>query len=142
MRVIANVRQQVTTRPERNEQLSIILSFLVGVAIPILAHRVFQPLGLQFTWLPSIIGFVLFGAASYFLRSRLPSRSWAIAILIYIGVPFGTIADAFIDSELFNRARNMIPFEIMSWWVVALGPVIVGCMLGGLREAEARERTD
>jgi carbon starvation protein CstA len=132
----------VIARTERNEQLSIILSFLVGVAIPILAHRVSQPLGLQATWLPSLIAFVLFGAASYFLRSRLPSRSWAIAILIYVGVPFGTIVDAFVDSDLFNRSRNMVPFEILSWWMIALGPVIVGCMLGGLREAEARERTD
>ena len=132
----------MTARSGRNEQLSIILSFLVGVAIPIVAHRVVQPLGLQFTWLPSIFAFVLFGAASYFLRSRLPSRSWAVAILIFVGVPFGTIADALIDSGLFNRARNMVPFEIMSWWVVALAPVIAGCMLGGLRQAEARERTD
>ena len=131
----------MTTRAERNEQLSIILSCLVGIAIPIVAHRVIQPLGLQFTWLPSILGFALFGAASYLIRSRLPSRSWAIVLLIYVGVPFGTIADAFIDSGLFNRARNMVPFEMMSWWVVALAPVTVGCMLGGLRQAEARERT-
>jgi hypothetical protein len=132
----------VATHSERSEQSSIVISFLVGIAVPILAHRVSQLLGLQVGWLPTIIAFVLFGVGAYYVRSRLPSRSWAVGTLIYIGVPFGTLVDVIVDWDFFNRDRNLFPFEILSWWMIALGPVIGGCMLGGLREAEAKETID
>jgi hypothetical protein len=124
---------------ERSEQLSIVVSFVLGVAVPILAHRISQLFGLQVGWLPTIIAFVLFGVGAYYVSSRLPSRPWAVALLIYIGVPFGTLTDVMVDWDFFHRDRNFFPFEILSWWMIALGPVIAGVMFGGLDEKDEAE---
>jgi hypothetical protein len=113
--------------------------FLAGVGIPIAAYRTTQVLGIENSAATLIAAFIFFFVGAIWASCVSPVRLWAVPLLIYAGVPFGTLVDVVIDSVAFSHDRNMFPFEIIQWWVVGVIPVALGVCYGRtLREHLAK----
>ena len=103
----------------------------LGAAVPIVVGRALRLLGLDqaiFVFIGA--GIVFFVVAAAFASTRLPSRGWLVGIFMFVGVPFGIIVDAIVDFAFFDRDRNLFPFEVALWWVLAIVPIPLGIYLG------------
>ncbi|MBX3646147.1 MAG: hypothetical protein KF766_00550 [Rhodocyclaceae bacterium] len=110
------------------------LPFALGIAAPIVTYRTLKIFDIEEMSAIFLIGALVFGACAAFSRKRLPRRSWSIATLIYLGVPIGTLVDVSVDSFLFDNDRNLFPFEIVLWWVIAAIPILIGLHISGKSE--------
>jgi hypothetical protein len=104
--------------------------FFVGVTIPIAAYRITQVLGVGTSAGILIAAFFLFGIGATWASWVSPMGRWAVALILYAGVPVGTLIDVIIDWVAFSHDRNMFPFEIIQWWVVGPIPVATGVFVG------------
>jgi hypothetical protein len=107
---------------------SLWLPFALGVLAPLIFLLMQTSFGndLGF-WSTSII--ILAGFSAY-SRTRLPERSWAIMVLINLGLPLGIVINVIVDSIIFSHDQNLFPFEFPMWWAVAFFSVPLGIFLG------------
>jgi hypothetical protein len=76
------------------------------------------------TWLGIGGAAVLFAWVGLFVNRRFQRLKWAGAAGIYVGIAAGVIVDATLSTVLENVDRNLFPFEIAMWWVVATGALL------------------
>jgi hypothetical protein len=100
----------------------------IGLALPFLATLADQLLFPKFHHYLKILAVVyLFAGALMGAIHRAGPWNWVIAV--YALLPFGAFVDESIHLNLNGEVydRNMIPFEILVFMVVAPVPLIVGC---------------
>jgi len=111
---------------QRFRAAGLLLPFFLGIAAPIVIYRTLQLFGTKETAITLIVAALVLGAAAAYASSRIGGRSWAIAGLMYAGIPIGTFIDVMVDSFLFSNDRNLFPLEIVMWWIVGAFPVALG----------------
>jgi hypothetical protein len=101
-----------------------VLGVVATAAAVVLSERVAA--GFQ-SW--SGVGLLFVGSAlaqfitiAAYQSKRLRRPSWLVGGSLAAGVPPGVLADVLLDSVLFGADRNLFPFEIVVFWVLALAP--------------------
>ena len=100
-----------------------------GTVCPILIDLVPISSGEKDLFLPVVLFAFLGGCLGYTMQRYLFAGLIALA-----GVAVGVIVDATLDWFFHARDRNLWPLEILIWWAVAPGPMILGALIGkGIR---------
>lgn len=115
--------------PPARAKSKLVTPLILGMAAPIFIYRT---LGWNFSDISSALAFsvLVLGSFSGFACWLLPRRIAAVIALFYAGIPIGMIVDALFDFTFFHIDRNLLPFEILVMWAVAVIPIALGSVLG------------
>jgi cytochrome c oxidase subunit IV len=76
------------------------------------------------------VGVALFAWIGIFVSRKFHRLKWQGAAGVYTGIVAGVIVDVVISTVLGEADRNLFPIEIMMWWVVATGGLLLASALG------------
>lgn len=110
-----------------------LIIFVAGLSLPLLCTLLTQ---LLFVWGKSfsyeVALFITYGGVSGLLAHQNQNLDSGKLFLLYMLLPFGVIIDAIIHLNLHNYTydRNMLPFEILYFLIIAPIPIIIGRLIG------------
>ena len=108
------------------------IPFLLGVGAPIISSGDLGRLldfGTRFFGTPAIGGLV-FGAAAAFAAIRSPLRPLLVALVMFAGIPIGSVIDAGMQAKTFTPELDFPPGQTIFWWAVAIVPTAIGVHFG------------
>lgn len=117
--------------PESTPRLSVWKLILAGVISPVLINNISRILNVWNGEGFYAVALVIFLFTGLFVAYLIPKPTHAIlgGLISYVNISAGVFVDAQIDWSLRAYDRNLWPFEILIWWVLAPIPMITGIML-------------
>jgi len=115
---------------KRAKHKSVALAFFAGLAAPVVTSNIARLVGATEGIGHPITALLALVAAGMFAGYRTPDRVKAAGWSVYGALPVGVIIDVMIDWFLRSFDRNLFPFEIVGWLILAPLPIYMGIVLG------------
>jgi len=115
---------------KRVKHNSVALAFIAGLAVPVVSSNIVRLFGATESIGHPIIALLVLVAAGMFAGYRTPDRVKAAGWSVYGALPVGVVVDVMIDWFLRSFDRNLFPFEIVGWLILAPLPIYMGIVLG------------
>jgi hypothetical protein len=119
--------------PQKNRSFRWLMACLTGVTLSafavVLTDRIsamaqaWTGVGLLFV----VLALCQFGGIAWFIQS-LGGPTWVLGVSLFVGVPIGVLFDVTFDSIYYSHDRNLFPFEILFFWILALGPALLASL--------------
>jgi hypothetical protein len=74
------------------------------------------------------IALAQFGGIAAFICRRLGGPTWRAGMSMFVGIPIGVLTDAMFDWVYNSKDRNLFPFEILVFWIIALAPALMASL--------------
>ena len=117
-------------RERLDPTLAFVYGFIATALAVVLTERVaaavadWSGAGLVFCGL----ALVQFGAIAAVVSSRLGRPNRLVGVSMFTAVPVGVLLDVIFDSLYSSNDRNLFPFEIVFFWIAALGPALLASL--------------
>jgi hypothetical protein len=120
--------------PQKDRSFRRLMACLTGVTLSAFAvvftdrisaiAQAWSGVGLLFV----VLALCQFGGIAWFIHSRLDGPTWVPGVSLFVGVPIGVLLDVTFDSIYYSHDRNLFPFEILFFWIIALGPALLASL--------------
>lgn len=111
-------------------EIGMALAIALGAIAPIVVNRSIELAGIvkdvPFLAVSAMVFGVVGTLSTYLIRAPMS----VVAVLVYVGIAIGVVADSAIDQLAFSRDHNLLPQEIFAMWTIALIPGAAGLLLG------------
>jgi hypothetical protein len=119
-------------------KIGLVGSCILGLLTPILTRVLSDALkGWEIPFI-YILPFVAVGIFAWFVATWVQSQPKMAVALLYVMIPLGVLVDVMIDGVLNKVDRNLFPFEILFWIVLAPLPIWLGYLLRRNKRSKAR----
>jgi hypothetical protein len=117
------------------------MALLAGMVCPIFINNISRSFGIWGTSRVYVVALIVFLLLGLLLGYFMKTATFA-GVLALAGVAVGVVLDVDLDWSFRGYDRNLWPFEIVIWWIVAPVPMIIGGILGKVFAGEKRGGVD
>jgi hypothetical protein len=110
--------------------LLIPVTFVLSILVIIGINNISRMLGVFHGDGVYVVAFILFFVMGMAVSRLAPSPEAKLFVIViaYVGIVFGVKLDAEMDFVLRHYDRNLYPFEIIIWWILAPIPLLGGIL--------------